>query len=335
MSALQARLKEFGERNNQLCAMLTEYESKYKDFETQIGKLSHENNDLQHRIEDLTQHLTQLKRENAKLTENNIKVTTELEMFQKSCKCSVNRQSSSGVTRPGSPPNKYLSLQIKDLRKQLSDKIEENEKLKEIAKRRKSEMERALKQAVADKERYHKECTELVEVVGELKSRIAILDMNLQRKDSELVNALEIKKLAVIKRQEVEKSSGEMEKRYSDLLLHQESLKQQLEELREELGHVREEHRDREGRTLEELTAARQAIRDQQIRITQQEMNFKLILDTRRQLEQRAEGYLKEVKYIKYFSTTNLVLKLFGFAFLLRLKNSRQSYLTKLTPNTL
>lgn len=276
--------------------MLTEYESKYKDFETQIGKLSHENNDLQHHIENLTQHLTHLKRENAKLSENNIKVTTELETFQKSCKCNVNRQSGSGVaSRPGSPPNKYLSLQIKDLRKQLSEKTEENEKLKEAVRRRKSEMERALKQAVADKDRYHKECTELVEVVGELKSRVAILDMNLQRKDSELVSALEIKKLAVIKRQEIEKTAGEMEKRYSDLLLHQESLKQQLEELREELGHVREEHREREGRTLEELQAARQAIRDQQTRITQQEMNFKLILETRRQLEQRAEGYLKEV----------------------------------------
>lgn len=300
MAALQARLKEFGERNNQLCAMLTEYESKYKDFETQIGTLSHENNDFQHHIENLTQHISQLKRENAKLSENNIKVTTELDMLQKTCKCSVNRQSGSGSgsTRPLSPPNKHLSFQIKDLRKQLSEKTEENEKLKENARRRKSEMERALKQTHADKERYHKECTELVEVVAEYKSRIAILDMNLQRKDSELVNALEIKKLAVIKRQEVEKSAGEMEKRYSDLLLHQESLKQQLEELREELGHVREEHREREGRTLEELQAARQAIRDQQVRITQQELNFKLILETRRQLEKKAEAYLKEVRFV-------------------------------------
>lgn len=290
MAALQARIREFGEKNNQLCAMLTQYESKYKDFEAQIGKLSHENNDLLHQIDDLTQNLTQCKRENAKLSESNIKVTTELEMLQKSCKCG-----SSSVSRSGSPPNKHLSLQIKDLRKQLSEKMEDNEKLKDLLRRKQGEMHRALKQTLADKDRYRKECTELVEVVAELKSHVAILEMNLQRKDSELVNALEIKKLAVIKRQEIEKNAGEVEKRYSDLLVHQESLKLQLEELREELAKVREEHREREGRTLEELQAARQAIRDQQIRITQQEVNFKLILETRKQLEQRAEGYLKEV----------------------------------------
>lgn len=308
--------------------MLTQYESKYKDFETQIGTLSHENNDLQHHIEDLTQHIAQIKRENAKLSENNIKVTTELDMLQKTCKCSVNRQSSSGATRPGSPPSKLL-FQIKELRKNLADKTEENEKLKENARRRKSEVDRALKQANSDKERYHKDCKELVDVVADLKSRVAILDMKLQRKDSELVNALEIKKLAVIKRQEVEKSGGEMEKRYTDLLQHQESLKQQLEELREELGHVREEHREREGRTLEELQAARQAIRDQQVRITQQELNFKLILETRRQLEKKAEAYLKEVKFgllLCFLLFTILLL------FISRLNNLRLSSLTKQTP---
>uniref|UniRef100_A0A336K9T9 CSON005413 protein n=1 Tax=Culicoides sonorensis TaxID=179676 RepID=A0A336K9T9_CULSO len=294
MAALQSRLKEFADRNNQLCSMLTDYESKYKDFETQIGKLSHDNNDLLHQIENLTQNLTQFKRENAKLSENNIKVTTELEMFQKNCKC---RQISS--SRPITPPNRHLSLQIKDLRKQLIEKTEEYEKLKDASKRKQNDLQRALKQALSDKERYHKECDELVEVVGDYKSRVAILDMNLQRKDSELVNALEIKKLAVLKRTEMEKSSKETEKRNSDLLVYQESLKQQMEELRNELANIREEHRLEEGRTLEELQAARQAIRDQQLRITQQETNFKLILDTKRQLEQKAESYLKEIQKLK------------------------------------
>lgn len=279
METLQTHLKEFSQKNTALYNMLSQYESKYKDFETQIGKLSHENSNLLHQIDNLSHDLRDQTQKNAKLSEENTKLNTQLQLLQKQCKCM-------GTSSPEKRVN--LSSQIRELR-------QENNRLKESLNKCKEDSKKSVKQILAEKEKYQKECNQLIEVVGEFKSRVAILEMNLEKKDNELVNALEIKKLAVLKRQDIQKSSSEVEKRHSDILMKNESLKLQLEDIREELSKTKEDHRKREERTFEELRAARQAIRDQQVRIAQQEANYKHLLDIKRQLEKRAEGYLKEV----------------------------------------
>lgn len=175
--------------------------------------MSHENSDLTHRIESLTNDLRDQKLAYNKLCEANVKLKTELRIKQESCRC---------LLKSSPEKRQHLSLQIAELRKQVQEKIEENEKLKETNRRVKAESSKVLKNAMADKARMHGEMEELVEVVGELKSRLAIVQMDLERKDNELVNALEIKKLAVLKKQEIEKKCEEMEGKWTEMVMKEE-----------------------------------------------------------------------------------------------------------------
>lgn len=72
-------------------------------------------------------------------------------------------------------------------------------------------------------------------------------------------------------------------------------LKEQIENLRTEMDELKETHLKQESRTLEELQAARQAIRDQNIRIANQENNFKQLNNMRKELEHKLETYLLKV----------------------------------------
>lgn len=62
------------------------------------------------------------------------------------------------------------------------------------------------------------------------------------------------------------------------------------------MDELKEQHLKQESRTLEELQAARQAIRDQSIRIANQENNFKQLNNIRKELEHRIETYLLKVR---------------------------------------
>lgn len=208
----QATIQDFHFRQDELLKMIATYQTQFKEFETQIGKLSHENSDLIHQIELLRGEFHDQKQTNNNLSEANFKLKAELRLRQESCRCNSK-----------SPEKRqHLSLQISDLRRQVQEKIEENEKLKESSRRAKCDAAKVMKNAMADKQRMHGETDELVEVVGELKSRLAMLQMDLERKDNELVNALEIKKLAVLKKQEIEKRCEEMEMRCTEMIMKEE-----------------------------------------------------------------------------------------------------------------
>lgn len=168
---------------------------------------------MSHQIESLTTELRDQKYTYTKLAETNVKLKAELRLKQENCRCG---------SKFSPEKRQHLSLQIAELRKQVQEKIEENEKLKEANRRLKADSSKVMKNAMADKTRMHGETEELVEVVGDLKTRLAMLKMDLERKDNELVNALEIKKLAVLKKQEIEKKCEEMEGRYADMMMKEE-----------------------------------------------------------------------------------------------------------------
>lgn len=63
------------------------------------------------------------------------------------------------------------------------------------------------------------------------------------------------------------------------------------------MDELKEQHIKQESRTLEELQAARQAIRDQSIRIANQENNFKQLNNMRKELEHKLETYLLKVNF--------------------------------------
>lgn len=111
------------------------------------------------------------------------KLLAELDMLKKSCKCS-----------PNSSPQRRLTstvVQMNDLKSKCLNMSLENSKASEALKRKSQQYEKLQRQSNEEKSRLREECLKSIQLIGELKSKITMLEMKTQEQGDETIIAKE------------------------------------------------------------------------------------------------------------------------------------------------
>lgn len=80
-------------------------------------------------------------------------------------------------------------MQINDLKTKLMNKSMEQSKATEALKRKTQQYEKLQKTAFEEKNRLREECLKSIQTIGELKSKISLLEMRVQEQNEEVVTS--------------------------------------------------------------------------------------------------------------------------------------------------
>jgi chromosome segregation ATPase len=110
------------------------------------------------------------------------KLETEFEMQKRTCTCS-----------PKSSPTRTSTtvMQINDLKTKLMNKSLESSKATEALKRKALQYEKLQKTAFEEKSKLREECLKSIQTIGELKSKVQLLDMRVKEQSDEVVASRE------------------------------------------------------------------------------------------------------------------------------------------------
>lgn len=142
-----------------------------------------QNGSLISEIENLKSDITDKNKRISELTLDQHKLEAEFESQKKSCSCS-----------PKSSPEKRSSstvIQINDLKTKLMNKSLESTKATESLKRKTAAYEKLQKTAFDEKNRLREECLKSIQTIGELKSKISLLELRVQEQNDEFVTSRE------------------------------------------------------------------------------------------------------------------------------------------------
>lgn len=130
-------------------------------------------------------------------------------MQKKSCNCS-----------PKSSPEKRSSstvMQINDLKTKLMNKSLEQSKATEALKRKTQQFEKLQKTAFEEKNRLREECLKSIQTIGELKSKISLLELRVQEQNEEVVTSREKVSHALAKMTSIETELSSKNAKLEDL----------------------------------------------------------------------------------------------------------------------
>lgn len=150
----------------------------------------------------------------SELTLDQHKLEVEYEEQKKSCRCS-----------PKSSPEKRSSstvMQINDLKTKLMNKSLEQTKATEALKRKTQQFEKLQKTAFEEKNRLRDECLKSIQTIGELKSKISILELRVQEQNDEVVTSREKVNHTITKMTSMETELASKNARFEDLEVREE-----------------------------------------------------------------------------------------------------------------
>lgn len=145
-------------------------------FVLQNGSLISEIDNLKSDISDKNKRISEL-------TLDQHKLEAEYENQKKTCNCS-----------PKSSPEKRSSssvIQVNDLKTKLMNKSLEQTKSSEALKRKTQQYEKLQKTAFDEKNRLREECLKSIQTIGELKSKISLLELRIHEQSDEVVTSRE------------------------------------------------------------------------------------------------------------------------------------------------
>jgi chromosome segregation ATPase len=134
-------------------------------------------------IDNLKSDITDKNKRISELNLDQHKLEAEFELQKKTCNCS-----------PKSSPEKRSTstvMQINDLKTKLMNKSMETSKAAEALKRKTQQYEKLQKTAFEEKNRLREECLKSIQTIGELKSKISLLEMRVQEQNEEVVTSRE------------------------------------------------------------------------------------------------------------------------------------------------
>jgi uncharacterized protein involved in exopolysaccharide biosynthesis len=117
----------------------------------------------------------------AEMASEQQRLETEFEVQKKSCTCSPTKTSPTRSTS--------TMMQINDLKTKLMNKSLESSKAAEALKRKTQQLEKLQKTAFEEKSRLREECLKSIQTIGEMKSKIALLEMRVQEQNDEVVSS--------------------------------------------------------------------------------------------------------------------------------------------------
>lgn len=171
--------------------------------------LLHQNGSLISEIENLKSDITDKNKRVSELTLAQHKLEAECDQQKKTCKCS-----------PKSSPEKRSSstvMQINDLKTKLMNKSLEQSKATEALTRKTQAYEKLQKTAFDEKNRLREECLKSIQTIGELKSKISMLEMRVQEQNEEVVTSREKVSHALAKMSSMESEVASKNAKLEDL----------------------------------------------------------------------------------------------------------------------
>lgn len=108
-------------------------------------------------------------------------------------------------------------MQINDLKTKLMAKSLEQTKATEALKRKTQQFEKLQKTAFEEKNRLREECLKSIQTIGELKSKISLLEMRVQEQNEEVVTSREKVNQALTKMSSMETELSSKNAKFEDL----------------------------------------------------------------------------------------------------------------------
>lgn len=154
-----------------------------------------QNGSLISEIENLKSDIGDKNKRISELTLDHHKLEAEYENQKKTCSCS-----------PKTSPTRSSTtvMQINDLKTKLMSKSLEQTKATEALKRKTLQYEKLQKTAFDEKNRLREECLKSIQTIGELKSKISLLELRVQEQNDEVVTSREKVNHALMKMSSME-----------------------------------------------------------------------------------------------------------------------------------
>lgn len=136
------------------------------------------------------------------------RVETEYDIQKKSCTCSAKNS-----------PTRTTStvMQINDLKTKLMNKSMESSKATEALKRKTQQYEKLQKTAFEEKGRLREECLKSIQTIGELKSKVSLLEMRIQEQNDEVIMSRDKTSQAISKMSAIETELASKSAKLEDL----------------------------------------------------------------------------------------------------------------------
>lgn len=131
-------------------------------------------------IDNLKSDLNDKNKRISELSFEHQRLETEYELLKKSCTCSAKNS----PTRTSS-----TVMQINDLKTKLMNKSLECSKATEALKRKTQQCEKLQKTAFDEKSKLREECLKSIQTIGELKSKVSLLEMRVKEQNDEVTTS--------------------------------------------------------------------------------------------------------------------------------------------------
>jgi chromosome segregation ATPase len=141
-----------------------------------------QNDNLLMEVDNLKSDVSDKNKRISELTVDYQRLETEYEMKKKSCTCSAKNSPTRTST---------TVMQINDLKTKLMNKSLECSKATEALKRKTLQFEKLQKTAFEEKSKLRDECLKSIQTIGELKSKISLLEMRFHDHNEEVVTSRE------------------------------------------------------------------------------------------------------------------------------------------------
>lgn len=181
-AVIQNSMQDLESQNDMLRKTVESYEHRFSEIQVQLEKIQFENSSLITEIDNLKSDISDRNKRISELSLDHHKLEAEYEMQKKSCNCSS----------PKSSPEKRATstiVQMNDLKTKLMNKSLEHSKVTESLKRKTLQYEKLQKTAFDEKNRLREECLKSIQTIGELKSKISLLEIRVQEQNEEVISS--------------------------------------------------------------------------------------------------------------------------------------------------
>ncbi|CRL00697.1 CLUMA_CG013956, isoform C [Clunio marinus] len=262
-NVMQNSMHDLETQNDMLRRTIESYEQRFSELQVQLEKINFENESLINEIENLKSDVSDKNKRISEITLDHHKLETDYENQKKNCKCSLK-----------SSPEKRSSstvMQINDLKTKLMNKSMEHTKATEALKRKSAQLEKLQKTAFEEKNRLRDECLKSIQTIGELKSKISMLELRIQDQNEEVASSREKVSQALARMTTMETELTSKTAKLEDLETREEKWRTHAYEITHEIKNRKEDSFKREQKLLDELNVKTNAMKDQTRIILQHE----------------------------------------------------------------
>ncbi|XP_070499007.1 putative leucine-rich repeat-containing protein DDB_G0290503 isoform X4 [Chironomus tepperi] len=259
---LQNSMQDLESQNDILRKTIESYEARFGELQVNLDTIQFENGSLLMEIENLKSDVCDKNKRISEMTVEQQRIETEHEMLKKSCSCSAKNS----PTRTSS-----TVMQINDLKTKLMNKSLESSKATEALKRKTQQYEKLQKTAFEEKSKLRDECLKSIQIIGELKSKVSLLEMRVKEQNDEVNSSRDklnqnLARLAAIE-SELESKSAKLE----DLTTREEKWRIHAYEISHEIKNRKEDAFKREQKLMDEIAAKTEQMKDQMRVVLQHE----------------------------------------------------------------